>query len=296
MAAGGYSKVDIALRNGSVLHSIKDEGEMARNRDFDKVVEDIKNCFANSPEPSIKITHYFAIYAELFSHLRGTECTFVETGVLNGGSLFMWREWLGPRARIIGVDMNPAAAKWREDGFEILIGDQGDPAFWEQAFTQIGAFDALLDDGGHQSFQQIVTAKSAIRAAKKPCVVVIEDTCTSFMKEFSRHRDRSFLNYAKSATDLLVANANEFFPGEYPHIDNPGVVEEFQQVYSIQFYSGMVAFQIDPAPVERPVIVWNKEADKFQSDFRYEGVESAEVVWPDPFTRQVVTVRGGRGN
>lgn len=264
-----------------------------RALDFHKSLEDIKRSYRDSPEPSFKVSNYFSAYVDLFAHLRATECTFVETGILNGGSLFMWRNWLGPKARIIGVDLNPAALKWREHGFEILIGDQGDPLFWEQAFQKIGSFDAFLDDGGHQSFQQIVTVKAAIRAAQKQCVVAIEDTCTSFMKEFARHEDRSFLEYAKAVTDVLVSNTTHFFADQFPKVENQEVVDEFSQVYSIQFYSGIVAFKIDPGAIERPELIWNRQPVAPQPDFRYAGKDHATVVWPDPFTRQQVTVRGG---
>ncbi len=261
---------------------------------FSQSLRDLRQSFAESPEPSFKVSNYFSAYVELFGHLRGRDCTFVETGVLNGGSLFMWRNWLGPRARIVGIDLNPGATKWREHGFEILIGDQGDPGFWKGAFSQIGGFDAFLDDGGHQSFQQIVTAQEAIRAARQECVVVVEDTCTSFMREFERHRNRSFLEFSKDATDVLLANSGHFFEGQFPPIDNPQSVEDFKQVYSIQFYSGIVAFKIDPSAVERPELLWNKEPKKSASDFRYSGMTSATVTWPNPFACEQVTVRGGQ--
>jgi hypothetical protein len=261
---------------------------------FRQSLKELRQSFDDAPEPSFKVSNYFAAYVELFGHLRGKECTFVETGVLNGGSLFMWRKWLGPQARIVGIDLNPEATKWREHGFEILIGDQGDPSFWKEAFGQIGAFDAFLDDGGHQSFQQIVTAQEAIRAAKRECVVVVEDTCTSFMREFERHRNRSFLEFSKDATDVLVSNTSHFFEGQFPPIDNPQSVEDFKQVYSIQFFSGIVAFKIDPSAVERPELLWNSEPEKSVSDFRYHGKTAATVTWPNPFVCEQVTVHGGQ--
>ncbi len=262
---------------------------------FNQSLDDLRRCFEQSPEPSYKVSSYFPAYVELFGHLRGAACTFVETGVLNGGSLFMWREWLGPQARIIGVDLNPGALKWQAHGFDILIGDQGNPEFWKETFSQIGPFDAFLDDGGHQSFQQIVTAQEAIRAAGKECVVVVEDTCTSFMQEFQRHRNRSFLEFSKDATDVLLANSTHFFEGQFPPIDNTETVEAFRQVRSIQFFSGIVAFKIDPAAAARPELLWNREPEQMASDFRYNGATAATVVWPNPFLYERVTVRGGQG-
>ena len=73
-------------------------------------------CWENSPFPSMKVTSYFPVYANLFENLRGTNCTFIETGILDGGSLHMWRNWLGKEARIIGIDLNPAAKKWEQHG------------------------------------------------------------------------------------------------------------------------------------------------------------------------------------
>lgn len=106
---------------------------------------------------SVKESSYFPAYVDLFSHLRDQPCTFIEVGVLGGGSLQMWRSWLGPKARIIGVDLNPECRALEELGFEVYIGDQGDPRFWSDFFSEVGEFDALLDDGGHQYFQQIST-------------------------------------------------------------------------------------------------------------------------------------------
>ena len=56
----------------------------------------------------------------------------------------MWKNWLGDKARIIGIDLNPEALKWKDHGFEIFIGDQGDPNFWNEFFRTVGMFGALL--------------------------------------------------------------------------------------------------------------------------------------------------------
>ncbi|WP_276373147.1 hypothetical protein [Chryseolinea sp. H1M3-3] len=258
----------------------------------DQAFKDLLECWKNSPHPSVKITSYFPAYAELFSYLRDTECTFIETGILDGGSLFMWRSWLGDKARIIGVDLNPAAAKWNDHGFEIYIGDQGDPKFWQETLKKIGSFDVLLDDGGHQSFQQIVTVNEAIRVAKKRCVIVVEDTATSFMNDFSSHGNHSFLEYSKAATDVLIGSAVSLYKNRFPQSINSECIEFFKFVYSIQFFNGIVAYKIDPDKSGVPELVRNMPPNK-ATDFRYEGKSSAYVNWPSPFKTKAVTVRGG---
>ena len=72
----------------------------------------IEDCFFNSPFKSIKHNSYFATYEKLFSEYVGKKITFVEVGILNGGSLFMRRDYFGKQARIIGIDNNPEAKKW----------------------------------------------------------------------------------------------------------------------------------------------------------------------------------------
>jgi hypothetical protein len=85
--------------------------------------------YLKSPFKSIKHSTYFDIYDDLFSRYRNKNITFVEIGILGGGSLFMWRDFFGPEARIIGVDLNPSAKKWEGEGFEIFIGSQSDEKF-----------------------------------------------------------------------------------------------------------------------------------------------------------------------
>ena len=233
----------------------------------------------DSPYPTLKITSYFPAYVELFGHLVNHECVFIETGVLDGGSLFMWRNWLGPKARIIGIDLNPEATKWRQSGFEIFIGDQGSSEFWKTTLHDSGKFDALLDDGGHQSFQQIVTAIEGIKGATNDCVIAIEDTATSFMKDFSEHASFSFLEYAKDATDILLGRFFGMYGNRFPSKVNTEVVDEFKNVYSIQFYSGIVAFHLNQRYSQSPELVRNRPTAG-ASDFRYEGVNNATVNWP----------------
>ena len=72
----------------------------------------------------------------------------------------MWREYFGPEARIIGIDINPEVKKQEKDGFEIYIGNQSDKKFWEKFLKKIQNIDVALDDGGHTYDQQIITVES----------------------------------------------------------------------------------------------------------------------------------------
>jgi len=253
--------------------------------------KDLLNAWKASPAFSIKITSYFSAYGFLFKHLRGSECTFVETGILQGGSLFMWREWLGPKARIIGIDLNPDAKKWEDQGFEIYIGDQGDPLFWREVLPKIGRIDAFLDDGGHQSFQQIVTVQEVLKHVSNDCVLAVEDTYTSFMNDFSSHEENSFLEYSKDATDLLVGRSFGIYPDRFPSKINMGAIQSMKNVFNISFFNGIVAFHINPELCIEAEIIRNMKSGPIK-DFRHDGKKSAVVEWPNVLQATALDIKG----
>ena len=197
---------------------------------------EIYKAYLQSPYLSLKHSAYFQVYEDLLSQYRNKPITFVEVGVLNGGSLFMWRNFFGPQARIIGLDFNPLAKRWEKDGFEIHIGSQSDPQFWAQFFDTVGMVDILLDDGGHTNEQQIVTTHQSIPFIKDGGLLIVEDVHASYFKDFGNPSKYSFINYAK----LFIDGINARFPG----------VEVVQNmfrdaVYSAHFYDSIVAFSID---------------------------------------------------
>ena len=256
-----------------------------------EAAKDLLDAWRRSPAFSIKTTNYFFAYSFLFQHLRGRECTFVETGILQGGSLFMWREWLGPQARIIGIDLNPEAKKWEAQGFEIYIGDQGDPLFWREVLPKIGKIDAFLDDGGHQSFQQIVTVSEVLRYVSNNCVLAVEDTYTSFMNDFCSHAENSFLEYAKDSTDLLVGQSFGIYPNRFPADINIGAIQTMKHVFNVSFFNGIVAFHINPELCVEAEIIRNMKSDPIK-DFKYDGKKSAIVEWPNVLKSMSIEVKG----
>ena len=190
-------------------------------------------CYKNSPYLSIKYNTYFDVYDKLFGPFRGKPITFVEVGVLNGGSLFMWREFFGPEARIIGVDLNPLAKKWEDKGFEIFIGSQSDPEFWKGMMAEVGEIDLLLDDGGHSFEQQIITVEAVLGHMKDGGLVVVEDMHTSYMPDFGGPSRYSFIEYAHNIVDG-INNRFERFD------DKPTE----RTIHNVRYFESIIAFEI----------------------------------------------------
>lgn len=197
---------------------------------------EVFKAYEKSPYLSLKHSTYFQVYEELLSQFRNKDFTFVEIGVLNGGSLFMWREFFGEKARIIGVDLNPLAKKWEKDGFEIHIGSQSSPEFWNQFFKDVGMIDVLLDDGGHTEEQQIITTAQCVPFIKDGGILIVEDVHTSYLKEAGHPSKYSFISYAKNIVDVINSRNPEVNFSE-------NVLKK--RIYSATFYDSMVALKIN---------------------------------------------------
>tara|TARA_B100001057_G_C22603525_1_gene853749 strand:+ start:58 stop:792 length:735 start_codon:yes stop_codon:yes gene_type:complete len=224
------------------------------------VLKKTKNSFIKSKNLSNKHLNYFDVYDDLFNSYIDKKIVFVEVGVLNGGSLFMWRDYFGPKARIIGIDLNPAAKKFEKDGFEIFIGNQEKQKFWDDFYKKVGTVDILLDDGGHTNNQQTITTLNSIENINDDGLLVIEDTHTSYMKEFGNPSENSFVNFSKKNIDYI----NFRFP-------NIGEVKDlfYKNVFSISFFESIICYKINRKICKKNIPVKNKGEDLHHKDFRY---------------------------
>jgi len=192
--------------------------------------------YLRSPYRSVKHSGYFQVYDEIFENFINKKFTFVEVGIHNGGSLFMWREFFGEDARIIGVDLNPEAKQFEKYGFEIFIGDQSDKRFWKSFFDEVGDIDVLIDDGGHTYEQQIITVTSTIDFVKNNGLIVVEDTHTSYFKKFGYPTKYTFVNWSKKIIDNINSRSQEVV------ISNPLYKNK---IHSVEFFDSIVVFKIN---------------------------------------------------
>jgi hypothetical protein len=171
-------------------------------------MNDLEKYFYNNRGNLIhKWKHYFEIYDRHFRHYRGTDVVMVEFGVFQGGSLEMWRDYFGPRARIIGVDINPECRVFADNQIEIMIGDQEDRGFLRSIAAAVPRIDILLDDGGHTMKQQIATFEELFPHIDKNGVYLCEDLLTSYRPNFGGgYKDpNSFIEYSKNFIDYIHA-------------------------------------------------------------------------------------------
>jgi hypothetical protein len=122
-----------------------------------------------------KWNHYFEIYQRHFSKFVGKDVHVLEIGVYSGGSLEMWREYFGQRCHVYGVDIEEACKCYQNDYTKIFIGDQADRNFWKFFKENVPMLDIIIDDGGHQTEQQIVTLEEMLPHLRPGGVYLCED-------------------------------------------------------------------------------------------------------------------------
>ena len=234
---------------------------------------------------SLKVSTYFQAYSDQLYRYRGKKCTLVEIGVMEGGSLLAWKEWLGPDARIIGIDINHETKALERKGVEIIIGNQSDPLFWKEFFNDNPDIDIIIDDGGHQYFQQALTFYNILCHSKKRLQFIVEDTSTSFFSSFLEQNKESFVSLMKQVVDNL--NLKQIFSkkglSSWRNDIDLEIVREYEKIQSLSFYSGLISIGIDPLKGLIPLYLYNTNRRTKRRDLRHSGnIAGVKFTWPDP--------------
>jgi hypothetical protein len=183
-----------------------------------------------------KWTHYFPIYERHFARFRNTSCVILEIGVDAGGSLQLWKGYLGPHADVVGIDLNPGCRAAEEDQIRVFIGDQSDRAFLESVLREIGEPDIVIDDGSHVMGHVNASFDVLYPRLSKNGVYLVEDLHTAYWEEFGggHLRPGTFIERCKSLVDSLNAYHSR---GAVP-------VDEFARTtMSMHVYDSVVVFE-----------------------------------------------------
>jgi len=122
-----------------------------------------------------KWTHYFDIYHRHLSKFVGRDVHLLEIGVYSGGSLQMWRDYLGQKCHVYGVDLEKDCKAYENEWTRIFVGDQADRRFWQSVKREMPLLDVLIDDGGHDPEQQIATLEEMLPHLRPGGVYLCED-------------------------------------------------------------------------------------------------------------------------
>jgi hypothetical protein len=183
-----------------------------------------------------KWKHYFPIYERHFQEFVNKSVTFIEIGCGLGGSLRMWKQYFGPHAHIIGIDVHPQCKEYEEDQIDVYIGRQQDCDFLQGVIDQVGIPDIVLDDGSHVMSHIATTFHLLYPQMPKNGVYMVEDLHTAYWDEFEGglRRSSTFIELCKSLIDELNADHTR---GALPP------TEFTKSTMGMHFYDSIVAFE-----------------------------------------------------
>ena len=161
----------------------------------------------NKGKKITKWKHYFPIYEKHFTPIRNRPIKILEIGILNGGSLEMWRYYF-PEATIVGIDINPLCKQHEQEGINVRIGDQTDEKFLQSLIDEFGAFDLIIDDGSHHVAHVNKTFQFLFPKLADDGIYFIEDTHAAYWDSHggSIKEPESINNVAKGMIDSINAD------------------------------------------------------------------------------------------
>lgn len=185
---------------------------------------------------------YTPNYKTHFQKYRSKRINLLEIGVggyhfpnAGGNSLRMWKRYF-PFGKIFSLDIHDKSAL-QERRIKIFKGSQVDKEFLETVTAAMGTIDIIIDDGSHINEHVIETFKLLFPKLKDGGIYVVEDTQTSYWKEYGGdstdlNNSRTMMNFFKSLTDSL----------NYGDFENEGYEPTYydKKIISMHFYHNMV--------------------------------------------------------
>lgn len=107
--------------------------------------------------------------------------TLLELGWWDGASVSMWREWLGERWNVIGVDIEP---KEPVPGVTFIQGDQTSVGTLTAVLAEAGGPDVVIDDASHLSPLTIESFRLFWPHVKPGGLYFVEDLQVSYLPEW----------------------------------------------------------------------------------------------------------------
>lgn len=142
---------------------------------------------------------YTPHYQSHFSKFKYKRFRMLEIGVggqdnvlAGGASLRMWKRYF-PFAKIYSLDIHDKSAL-QEKRIRIFHGSQVDKQFLEKVVAETGGLEIIIDDGSHVNEHVLETFKMLFPKLKKGGMYVIEDTQTSYWKEYFGGDNTDFNN------------------------------------------------------------------------------------------------------
>ena len=196
----------------------------------------------NSGRIIYKHANYFDVYEQHFGRFEGQDINFLEIGAGEGGSSSMWKDYFGPAANIIVLDIRKDRAEVVDGATKFFAGSQADPKVLQSIVDEFGPFDIVLDDGSHIMNHMIASFEFLYPTMHPHGVYMIEDVACAYHDRFDGglRRGGTIIEYTKDLIDRLYAIDT------WEH-EKPIAPDEFTlSTQSINIYDGIITFERRP--------------------------------------------------
>lgn len=183
-----------------------------------------------------KWTHYLPIYHQLFAPYKNRAIRFLEIGISGGGSIELWRRFLGDLAKIGGIDIAESCRDRVDLPNQVFIGSQADEKFLKDVVRQFGRPTIVLDDGSHIASHQRTSFETLFPFLEHGGLYIIEDTHTSYWQydyEGGYRKRGTAIEYFKQLIDDMH--------GWYHDVPVDALIRD--NVQSIRFYDSIIVVE-----------------------------------------------------
>lgn len=154
---------------------------------------------------------YLQIYERYLRGWRRRRFTLLEIGVYRGESLRTWRTYFR-RARVYGLDIDPAAAERAGSSFRVFVGSQADAKLLSAALAEIGEAPRLvIDDGSHINELTVASFDYLFPRLPAGALYIIEDLspasyvgASESWPGMAENRNVSFANRRDDIDELIT--------------------------------------------------------------------------------------------
>jgi 23S rRNA U2552 (ribose-2'-O)-methylase RlmE/FtsJ len=205
---------------------------------------DLADIYASVRDYEVhKWHHYIPLYDRYLGRYRGTPVRMLEIGVNKGGSLQMWRRFLGEEAVIFGIDINQDCAALDGLSGQVRIGSQTDTAFLKSVVEEMGGVDVVLDDGSHKMDHIAASLETLFPLLEIYGVYLIEDLHAAYWSGCGGgfREPKNFYNRVRRIIDDM------HYPYHRKDLQEPALEGA---VTGVHVHDSLVA--IDKGPVLRP--------------------------------------------
>lgn len=190
--------------------------------------------------------HKWRGYLDKYHHhlvrFRDRPARLLEIGVSRGGSLHLWREYLGESAIVFGIDTDPACKAYDGIAGQVRIGSQTDAAFLRSVVQEMNGIDIVIDDGSHVASHQRASFRFLYPLLDANGVYICEDTMTAYHRGYYEGGFRRRGNFIETIKDI-VDDMNSDFHDNISTIPNAA-----REISGLHFYQGMVVIEKMPQP------------------------------------------------